>query len=186
MRSAQTEIALTKTQSKEVNACWSMVGQTVQKFSLLKFWPPEISLSWNFDLLKFRSIEILASCNFALLKFWPLEISASWNFSLMKIRTCGESQKSVPNEWGEREREVWRWVCSNDAKTSCIYNKNWGWIDVTVGLLNLHKFASRPWQFFHNKNKIIASFVHVGIRWSIDQSYTYLREESKKNSSCHK
>jgi len=35
-------------QSKEVNACWSTLGQNVQKFGLLKVRHLEISLSRNF------------------------------------------------------------------------------------------------------------------------------------------
>lgn len=95
------------------------------------------------------------------------------------------AEKCVPNKM-RRERDVWRWVCPNEDEASCIYRKLWGWIDVTVGLLSLHKFVGRPWKFVHNQNKFITSFVHVKIGWPLDQSYTSQREESKKNISCHK
>ena len=116
-----------------------------------------------------QSLEISAS-----------EISLSWHFGCVGR----ERPRNLYTINEEREREVWRWVCPNEAKSPSIYMQRWGWIHVTVGFLSLHKFVGRPWQFVHNQNKFITSFVHVRIRWSLDQYYTSPREESNKNISC--
>lgn len=116
------------------------------------------------------------SRNFGILRFRSPEISNMWRER--GPETCTQLMR--------REREVWRWVCPNEAKSPSIYMQRCGWIYVTFGLLSLHKFAGQPWKFDHNQNKFITSFVHVKFGWSLDQSYTSRREESNKNISCHK